>query len=154
MADPLEQNLIRIWNQLITERRLKLRSSLSEYAALTSGVLTYGSLCSGTLIEGIALPAILQMVQKKTAVHLEPRLAFACENVAWKRALLQDDERGIKVPVFTCVHEMARSPECVTDSTGKTWIVFHGWERGHAGYANGGERTVRFYPLDVLPPRK
>ena len=123
MADPLEQNLIRIWNQLITERRLKLRSSLSEYAALTSGVLTYGSLLSGTLIEGIALPAILQMVQKKTAVHLEPRLAFACENVAWKRALLQDDERGIKVPVFTCVHEMARSPECATDCDGKTWNI-------------------------------
>ena len=123
MADPLEQNLIRIWDQLITERRLKLRSSLSEYAALTSGVLTYGSLCSGTLIEGIALPAILQMVEKKTAVHLVPRLAFACENVPWKRALLQDAERGIKAPVFTCVHAMARSPECATDCNGQTWNI-------------------------------
>ena len=58
MADPLEQNLIRMWNQLVTERRLMLRSRLDEYVALTSGVLRYGSLLSGTLIEGIALRVI------------------------------------------------------------------------------------------------
>ena len=63
------------------------------------------------------------MVQKKTAVHLEPILAFACENVGWKRALLQDDERGIKAPVFTCVHAMAQSPECAKDCDGKTWNI-------------------------------
>ena len=63
------------------------------------------------------------MVQKKTAVHLEPILAFACENVEWKRALLQDDERGIKAPVFTCVHAMAQSPECAIDCDGKTWNI-------------------------------
>lgn len=30
-------------------------------------------------------------------------------------------------------------------------VVFHGWRRGKAGYGNGGERTVRFYPLASMP---
>lgn len=41
--------------------------------------------------------------------------------------------------------------EFFVDATGDPWLVFHGWQKGHAGYQHGGKRTVRFYPLSQLP---
>ena len=37
------------------------------------------------------------------------------------------------------------------DADGETWIVFHGWQAGNAGYSHGGRRSARFYPLAALP---
>eukprot|EP01047_Picozoa_sp_COSAG01_P076738 COSAG01_NODE_13579_length_1565_cov_3.012960_3_plen_167_part_00 len=40
--------------------------------------------------------------------------------------------------------------EVFFDGDGVPWMVFHAWQRGHAGYGTGGKRTVRFYPLSFL----
>ena len=42
--------------------------------------------------------------------------------------------------------------EFFKDASGRPWLVFHGWARGHAGYENGGKRTIRFHPLSDMPP--
>ncbi len=34
----------------------------------------------------------------------------------------------------------------------KPWVVFHGWQKGKAGYDHGGTRRPRAYPIDQLPP--
>eukprot|EP00912_Choanoflagellata_sp_UC4_P000508 UC4_evm4s317 len=41
--------------------------------------------------------------------------------------------------------------EFFTDEAGEVWMVFHAWDKGKAGYQNGGSRKVRFYPLKMLP---
>jgi hypothetical protein len=42
--------------------------------------------------------------------------------------------------------------EVFSDNDGQVWMVYHGWRRGHAGYARGGRRAVRFHPLKAMPP--
>merc|ERR1712224_30590 len=44
--------------------------------------------------------------------------------------------------------------EFFQDEDGETWIVFHGWKRGHAGYGSHGRRAVSFYPLSAMPALK
>lgn len=72
-----------------------------------------------------------------------------------------------KTPFGPCVKVTSKAPwfgpsyndtvgpggqEVFHDGEGQPWIVFHGWEKGKAGYQRGGVRTVRFYPLDAMPP--
>jgi len=36
---------------------------------------------------------------------------------------------------------------------GESWMVFHGWGKGNAGYGSGGKRMVHFHPMKDLIER-
>ena len=46
---------------------------------------------------------------------------------------------------------MFTTPPTRDSPEGEPWIVFHGWEKGKAGYDKGGKRMLRMYPFTDMP---
>ena len=47
--------------------------------------------------------------------------------------------------------EVFTTPPTPASPEGEPWIVFHGWEKGKAGYDKGGKRMLRMYPFADMP---
>ena len=47
--------------------------------------------------------------------------------------------------------EVFTTPPTPNSPEGEPWIVFHGWEKGKAGYDKGGKRMLRMYPFTDMP---
>ena len=111
-----------MYMNMATEARLELRSTLLALSSACNGLLTVGSLLSGTNVQALCWDDLADFAEERFAVSLRVDHTFANENVAFKQGFIGDFGSPPKA-IFPDVHAMAKSPESVQDASGRTWNV-------------------------------
>jgi site-specific DNA-cytosine methylase len=114
---PLRENLARQLRQIDAAQLVRLREVLDMMHEKVDGILSIGSLLSGTDLQRHVLDELATIFRTRFGLDYTMQIRFACEEVVAKQEYIKANF-GPNVIIYPDVHQIAKNPKAVQDIDG------------------------------------